>query len=92
MNTTIKKLLDGSQITEDDYDILFEDKSNWLNYEYSRSQVFELNDENFDKLGEQLKKIGHYKKALKKVFDIQSKSEKIDLSYIQFINFDFKEN
>ncbi len=92
MNEAIKKLLDDGKITQEEYDMLFEDKSNWLKQEYSYSEVFELDDKSFDKLGEQLKKVGHYNTALKKVIDFQSKSEKIDLNHIQFINYNFQEN
>lgn len=91
-NQTIKQFLDNHKLTQEEYDILFEDKSNWSNQEYSYSEVFDLDDEDFDKLGEQLKKRRCYEIALRKVIELQLKSEKVDLSNIQFINFIFLEN
>ena len=82
MNEAIKKLLDDGEIAQEEYDMLFEDKSNWLNQAYSYSEVYDLDDKSFEKFGEQLKKVRDYNTTLKKVIDFQSKSEKIDLSHI----------
>ena len=96
MNKTIRKLLHDNIITQDEYNILFEDKANWLNQGYSSSEIHRLADKaftkEFEKLLKEQKKYEDYKKALAKTINIQSKFEKIDLSHIQFINYHFYEN
>lgn len=92
MNETIKKLFDDNLINREEYDILFADKSSWVQQAYTYSEVFDLNEDDFQNLTDQTAKEGRYQAALKKVYDLQSEAEKIDFSYIQFINFSFTMN
>ena len=50
MNTAIKNLLDENKITKKEYDILFEDKANWLEIRNRNINIDKLTDAKIDNL------------------------------------------
>ncbi|GEM_PF-2546835 len=90
MNLVIKQLLGDDKITQDEYDILFEDKSNWLKKEYLKKEIYDSDDSVFHaKFEETTHQYRFYPDTLNKIIDLQKESNKIDLSYLIFLNFDF---
>ena len=78
------------KLLQDEYDILFMDKSNWLKKEYLKKELSNSSDLDFSTSFE---KITHqyrfYPDTLNKIIELQKESNKIDLSCLIFLNFDF---
>lgn len=77
----IKQLLDDGKITQDEYDILFEDKSNWYT-------EYEHGDKNWSKSKSKLRK---FDTTLKNIINLQQDLEEYNLSRIVFPFFNFED-
>ena len=77
MNLAIKQLLDDGEITQDEHDILFEDKSNWYRVENKERLVWDTPEAN----------IHTFFQVLKKIIKLQTKENEYDLSFIKFTPF-----
>lgn len=78
-NHTINKLLQNGEITQEEYDILFVDKSTWY-------PILENGERNWDASKDNSE---IFYKALKKTISILNQQDKIDLSRINFASFNF---
>jgi len=91
MNHTLQQLLDEGKITQEEYDILFEDKSSWnIHTNISSSDIWETDDQTFECHHHKwITRDHYYSNALLKVIELQKDNEYIDLTYIQFYKFNF---
>ncbi len=79
-NNVIKQFLNDGKITQDEYDILFEDKSSWY-----------TEDENgFKNWNNSQRKIEKFNLSLKSFIALQSNQDRYNFYYIHFPLFDIK--
>lgn len=76
-NIVIKQFLNDGKITQYEYDILFEDKSNWYRVENREILVWDTPETN----------IHTFFQALKKIIELQTKENEYNLSFIKFTPF-----
>lgn len=79
-NNTIYNFKNTNNISEAEYNILFEAKDSW----------YSIENYGFKKWSNSEEKIKKFNKSLQKVIELQKDSNKVDLSHIQFPIFNFK--
>ncbi len=81
MNKVIKQLLDDGKITQDEYDILFEDKSSWYRIDNKEKRDWFISHEKQIQFWETIKKVKEFFENLPNDFSVLLG---YDFSFIQF--------
>lgn len=81
MNQVIKKLLDDDKITQNEYDILFEDKSNWYRVEKDENQNWSISHEKQIQFWEAIGKVKEFFENMPNVYHMPAF---YDFSFILF--------